>query len=177
MRAADVGCIGESGVGVGVGVVVRPTFIMPNAQCPDFCHWPEYEGIGLPRATRLLTSSTSSSILYSRNAKFSEHDVSARILVTLSREQNGRDKIDGQSRPREPRTWALGKVDRDEQERSLSDTLKRPPRLSLARSTTSKEQRHKRQQRRDRLEETSAALRDSAACYREVSENCHWPCE
>lgn len=28
-------------------------FIMPNAQCPDFCHWPEYEGIGLPRATRL----------------------------------------------------------------------------------------------------------------------------
>ncbi|EMF12328.1 uncharacterized protein SEPMUDRAFT_118260 [Sphaerulina musiva SO2202] len=61
---------------------------MPNAQCPDFCHWPEYEGIGLPRATRLSTSSTSSSILYSRNAKFSEHDVSARILVTLSREQN-----------------------------------------------------------------------------------------
>lgn len=40
-----------------------------------------------------------------------------------------RDKIDGQSRP-EPRTRALGKVDRDEQERSLSDTLKRPPRLT-----------------------------------------------
>lgn len=42
---------------------------------------------------------------------------------------------------------------RDEQERSqrsLSDTLIRPPRLSLARSTTSEEQRHKRQQRRDR---------------------------
>lgn len=29
-------------------------------------------------------------------------------LLILSREQNGRDKIDGQSRP-EPRTWALGK--------------------------------------------------------------------
>lgn len=43
-------------------------------------------------------------------------------LLFVSREQNGRDKIDSQSRPREPRTWALGKVDRDEQERSLSDT-------------------------------------------------------
>lgn len=69
-------------------------------------------------------------------------------LLILSREQNGRDKIDDQSRPREPRTWALGKVDRDEQERSLSDTLKRPPRLSLARPTTSEEQLHERHQRR-----------------------------
>lgn len=101
----------------------------------------------------------------------------SRLLIPSREQQNGRDQIDGQSRPREPRTWALGKVDRDEQERSLSDTLKRPPRLSLARSTTSEEQRHKRQQRRDRLGETSAALRDSATCYREVYENCHWPCE
>lgn len=32
----------------------------------------------------------------------------SRLLIP-SREQNGRDKIEGQSRPREPRTWALGK--------------------------------------------------------------------
>lgn len=32
----------------------------------------------------------------------------SRLLIP-SREQNGRDKIDDQSRPREPRTWALGK--------------------------------------------------------------------
>lgn len=30
-------------------------------------------------------------------------------LLIVSREQDGRDNIDGQSRPREPRTWALGK--------------------------------------------------------------------
>lgn len=43
----------------------------------------------------------------------------SRLLISSREQQNGRDKIDGQSRPREPRTWA---VDRDEQERSLSDT-------------------------------------------------------
>lgn len=32
----------------------------------------------------------------------------SRLLIP-SREQNGRDKIDDQSRPREPRTWTLGK--------------------------------------------------------------------
>lgn len=103
----------------------------------------------------------------------------SRLLIP-SRERNGRDKIDGPSRPREPRTWALGKsTETNKSAAAASPTLelKRPPRLSLARSTTSEEQRHKRQQRRDRPGETSAALRDSAACYREVSENCHWPCE
>lgn len=37
----------------------------------------------------------------------------SRLLIPSREQQNGRDKIDGQSRPREPRTWALG---------SLSDT-------------------------------------------------------
>lgn len=95
-------------------------------------------------------------------------------LLFVSREQNGRDKIDGQSRPREPRTWALGKVDRDEQERSLSDTRTKNSRSPHhQRRTTSQ----KTTATRPTLGETSAALRDSAACYREVSENCHWRCE
>lgn len=33
----------------------------------------------------------------------------SRLLLPSREQQNGRDKIDGQSRPREPRTWALGK--------------------------------------------------------------------
>lgn len=32
-----------------------------------------------------------------------------RLLIPSREQQNGRDKIDGQSRPREPRTWTLGK--------------------------------------------------------------------
>lgn len=32
----------------------------------------------------------------------------SRLLIPSREQQNGRDKIDGQSRP-EPRTWALGK--------------------------------------------------------------------
>lgn len=33
----------------------------------------------------------------------------SRLLIPSREQQNGRDKIDDQSRPREPRTWALGK--------------------------------------------------------------------
>lgn len=33
----------------------------------------------------------------------------SRLLIPSREQQNGRDKIDSQSRPREPRTWALGK--------------------------------------------------------------------
>lgn len=92
----------------------------------------------------------------------------SRLLIPSREQQNGRDKIDGQSRPREPRTWALGKWT-ETNKSAASPTLELK---TLARPTTSEEQLHKRQQRRDRLGETSAALRDSAACYREASENC-----
>lgn len=33
----------------------------------------------------------------------------SRLLIPSREQQDGRDNIDGQSRPREPRTWALGK--------------------------------------------------------------------
>lgn len=33
----------------------------------------------------------------------------SRLLISSREQQDGRDNIDGQSRPREPRTWALGK--------------------------------------------------------------------
>lgn len=33
----------------------------------------------------------------------------SRLLIPSREQQDGRDKIEGQSRPREPRTWALGK--------------------------------------------------------------------
>lgn len=74
----------------------------------------------------------------------------SRLLIP-SREQNGRDKIDGPSRPREPRTWTLGKwTETNKSAAAASPTLKlkRPPRLSLARPITSEEQHDKRQQRR-----------------------------